>query len=270
MYKNSKNLEQILQKEISKYIEGGICIAFSGGVDSSVLLKSACQIAEQNNKKVYAVLFDTFLHPKSDIDFAKKTAQEYGANFYVLSVNELDNPLLKNNPKDRCYQCKKFLFTKLQEFAKQYHCQYVLDGTNADDRQTFRPGLQAIKELGIISPLADAQITKEQVRILAKQFGLSSASRPSNSCLATRLEYGTILDLELLSKIEQAELYLEKLGFQQVRLRIHKEIIRIEISPEQMPLIAEKITELRQYFKAFGWKHTTIDLFGFRSGTMDL
>ena len=258
-----------LESEIAKYINGGICIAFSGGVDSSLLLKVCCQLAQKQHKNIHAVLFDTFLQPKNDIETAKAVAEECGAIFSILHINELDNILIQNNPKDRCYQCKKFLFTKLLAFAKQNNCQVVFDGTNADDMNMYRPGLQAVKELGIISPIANAHITKKQVRILAENIGLSVANRPSNSCLATRLKYGTKLEPALLQKIEQGELFLQQLGFHQVRLRIHDDIMRIEFSSEQMPLFIENIEQIRCYFKTFGWKHTTIDLFGFRSGTMD-
>lgn len=266
----SSQILQSLQKEIAHYIDGGICIAFSGGVDSSVLLKIACQLAQKKQKKIHAVLFDTFLHAKGDVISAKEVAKECGAVFSVLPINELENPLLQNNPKDRCYQCKKFLFTKLLAFAKQNHCHTVLDGTNEDDLHVYRPGLKALEELHIVSPLAKLHITKKQVRMLAQEMGLSVACRPSNSCLATRLAYGMALDAALLSKIEQGELFLQQLGFYQIRLRIHEDILRIEISPEQMPLLAEKIEQVRAYFQKFGWKHTTVDLFGFRSGTMDL
>ena len=146
----------------------------------------------------------------------------------------------------------------------------LFDGTNEDDKSVYRPGLQAIKELGIISPLADAHITKEQVRLLAAQLGLSVANRASNSCLATRLAYGMKLEPQTLLKIEQGEIFLEQLGFRQIRLRIHGDIMRIEVAKEQMSLFAEKIEEIRNYFKDFGWKHITVDIYGFRSGTMDL
>ena len=148
-----KTLLNNLETEITKYINGGICVAFSGGVDSSLLLKICCQLAQKQHKKIHAVLFDTFLHTKNDIEIAKAVAEECGAIFSILHINELDNPLIQNNPKDRCYQCKKFLFTKLLEFAKQHYCQTIFDGTNEDDMHIHRPGLQAIKELGIISPM---------------------------------------------------------------------------------------------------------------------
>ncbi len=266
----NKIMYKQLEKEILKYSNGGICIAFSGGVDSSLLLKVTCEVAQKQNKKIYAVLFDTFLQPKNNITIAKKVAEECGAFFSILSINELENPLLQYNPKDRCYQCKKFLFGKLLDFAKQHNCQYLFDGTNEDDKSVYRPGLQAIKELGIISPLADDHITKEQVRLLAAQLGLSVANRASNSCLATRLAYGMKLEPQTLLKIEQGEIFLEQLGFRQIRLRIHGDIMRIEVAKEQMSLFAEKIEEIRNYFKDFGWKHITVDIYGFRSGTMDL
>ena len=192
-----KTLLNNLETEITKYINEGICVAFSGGVDSSLLLKVCCQLAQKQHKKIHAVLFDTFLHAKNDIEIAKAVAEECGAIFSILHINELDNPLIQNNPKDRCYQCKKFLFTKLLEFAKQNHCQTIFDGTNEDDMHMHRPGLQAIKELGVISPIANAHITKEQVRILAENMGLSVANRPSNSCLDNRFKYGTILETAL-------------------------------------------------------------------------
>lgn len=259
-----------LKKEISRFVEDGICIAFSGGVDSSLILKVACEIAKKHNKNVYAVTFDTKLHSKSDIAISKKVAKDMGAIHKIIQVDEFENEEFVNNPVDRCYQCKKFLFTKLLEFAKNNNLKYVADGTNADDLNEYRPGLKALKELGVISPLAKCEITKKEVREMAKELNISVATRPSTPCLATRLPYNTKITPELLEKIEKGEEFIKKLGFDVIRVRVHDNIARIEIDEEKFLSFLQKKDLIINYLKELGFVYITLDLEGFRSGSMDI
>lgn len=265
-----KNKYLSLKKEMSRFIEDGICIAFSGGVDSSLILKVACETAKKHNKNVYAVTFDTKLHSMSDIAISKAVAKDMGAIHKIIQVNEFENEEFVNNPVDRCYQCKKFLFTKLLEFAKNNNLKYVVDGTNADDLNEYRPGLKALKELGVISPLAKCGITKKEVREMAKELNISVATRPSTPCLATRLPYNTKITPKLLEKIEKSEEFIKKLGFDVIRVRVHDNIARIEIDKEEFSSFLQKRDLIINYLKELGFVYITLDLEGFRSGSMDI
>lgn len=258
-----------LQDWMQEHTKQDLCVAFSGGVDSSLLLKAAVLAAAGNGTKVYGVLFVSRLSPKADFEIAKKTAAECGAAFEVLSIDESGNEELLNNPRNRCYLCKKGLFQGLLEWAEGQGIQTVIEGTNADDLGVFRPGLKAVRELGVLSPLAELGITKEEVRLLAAGYGLSVASRPSSPCMATRIPYDTRLDFDQLEKLEEGEAFMKELGYGQVRLRLHGEILRIEILPEQMLALSGQAEQVVQKMKGLGFKYITLDLQGFRSGSMD-
>lgn len=249
--------------------EGDCCIAFSAGVDSTVVLKLACLQAEKLGRTVYAVTFQTMLHPMADMKLALRLAQEYGAQAEILQVDEYEIPQIMNNPPDRCFYCKDYLFRSLARFAESRGCVSVLDGTNADDRNVFRPGLKALQKNHVVSPLAECGITKEQVRQWAAAMKLETASRPSTPCLATRLPYGVRLDKQLLKRIEAGEQYLEKLGVSTCRLRVHGDVVRIEVDPKDFLLIHTCREELIQYLKKLGFSYITLDLQGLRSGSMD-
>lgn len=251
--------------------EGDVCIAFSGGVDSSVLVKLArdCAKKKQNGSRIYAVTFHTMLHPACDLEIAKKVAEEAGVLHKVLFVNELEQAKIRFNPKDRCYLCKKALFEKLEEYARSQGVSCILEGTNEEDLHMYRPGLRAIKELGILSPLAAAGFAKEEVRRLAEELGVSVAQRPSTPCLATRLPYGAEIRPEILEKIARAEEYLKSEGFLVVRLRLHGEIARVEIPKKDFGRFLEKQETLVPELKSMGFRYVTLDLEGFRSGSMD-
>lgn len=265
-----KNKYLQLKNEFLTNIDKGICVAFSGGVDSSLLLKIASDVAKDQNKNIYAVTFDTKLHPMSDVVVSKELAKNMGVIHEVIKVDEFQNKEILNNPIDRCYQCKKYLFTKLLQFAKNNQLNYIIDGTNADDLKEYRPGLKALSELGIISPLAKFNITKKEVRKIATELNLSVASRPSSPCLATRLPYNTKITSELLQNIEKAELYIKSIGFNVVRVRIHDNIARIEILQEEFLKFLENKNNIIEHLKKLGFIYVTLDIEGFRSGSMDI
>lgn len=259
-----------LRQLMKTYAKENVVIAFSGGVDSSLLLKMAAIYAKLQGKKVYAVTADTELHPLQDIQIAKQVAEETGAIHIVLEIYELKQAEISNNPLDRCYRCKKYLFGKIKEEAELLGASVILEGTNADDMLVYRPGIKAVEELEIQSPLKEVGFTKREVRKLAKEYGISVADRPSAPCLATRFPYGDLLDKEKMAKVEQGEQYLRLLGFYNVRLRIHGEVVRIEVDNGEMEkLLANKKTII-QYLKALGFGYITMDLEGFRSGSMDI
>jgi uncharacterized protein len=264
--KSAKELEKYLEKLVSE----GVAVAFSGGVDSSLVLKLACEAGKKLNKDVYGVTFETKLHPVSDLTISKKVAKEMGAIHKIKQINEFENGAILKNPVDRCYQCKKLLFSQLKEYGKELGCTHILDGTNADDLNTYRPGVRALKELGIISPLAELGITKEEVRAMAKDLNISVSTRPSTPCMATRIPYNTPLDFQLLSNIEKAEGLIKDLGFEIVRVRVHGDIVRIEVPKEDLFRLMEVNDKIISFMKKLGFLYITLDLEGFRSGSMDI
>lgn len=267
--------EDRLAAVMDEYGKGPVCLAFSGGVDSSLLLKLACDAARRHGMKVWAVTFDTMLHPACDLENAKKVAEEMDASHIILAVNELEQEELRNNPVNRCYLCKRRLFLRLQEFASEKGCSVMLEGTNADDLKVYRPGLRAVRELGIQSPLADCGLTKKEVKTLAGRYGISTASRPSTPCMATRLPYGARLDSDLLKRIEAGEEFLRQELFSEgqpgnVRLRVHGDTARLETDAGQFSAVLEKRAQITERLKALGFTYITLDLEGFRSGSMDV
>jgi len=253
-------LEQ-LQTYLSNYAQNGICIAFSGGVDSSLVLK----VAAQTVPKVAAVYFQTTLHPVGNQNTAENIAQEIGVPFYVIELDEFTNPNIMKNPLNRCYQCKHMLFSILKDWAVQHGYSTCMDGTNLDDLHQHRPGIRALRELDIISPLADCHISKQEVRQMAADFGLSSSDTPSSPCLATRLPYHTLITKEKLEKIQKAEQLLYENGFPVNRVRMHD---TIEIPSEQFFTFYQK-SDLILLLKQIGFDYITLDMEGFRSGSMD-
>ena len=260
----------MLQQLMQIYAKDNVMVAFSGGVDSSLLLKMAVMYAGGQEIKVYAVTADTELHALQDIQIAKQIAEELGAVHIVLKLRELEQAGIRNNPIDRCYRCKKYLFGRIKEKAEELEAFTVLEGTNADDMLAYRPGIKAVEELGIKSPLREAGFTKEEVRRLAKEYGISTADRPSAPCLATRFPYGEALEKEKLIRVEQGEQFLHSMGFYNVRLRAHGDIARLDVDEKDMEKLLENKKGIINYLKALGWQYITMDLEGFRSGSMDI
>lgn len=274
--KGYEDKKKTFYESMKKYAAKDVCLAFSGGTDSSLLLKAAVSCAKEGIR-IYAVTFDTVLHPPADLEIAKKVAGETQKQeakveiiHKVIHVNELENEKIKYNPVDRCYICKHMLFEKLKAYAKEQGAEIVLEGTNGDDLLVYRPGIRAVKELGIISPLAEAGFTKEEVRRLAGDLGISVASRPATPCLATRLPYGTEIKPEVLQKIGEGEAYIRENGFPIVRLRLHGEILRVELPKEDFERFLKEQEGITAYLKKLGFKYITLDIEGFRSGSMDL
>ncbi len=258
-----------LGKRMEIYTDQDCMIAFSGGVDSSVLLKLASDMAKKKGTRVHAVTIQSELHPLGDLTISKRVAEEIGAEHHIIEIQELQEAGITENPRDRCYRCKKYLFTRVMELAKSLGVSVILEGTNEDDLHVYRPGIQAVRELGIKSPLAEAGLTKAEVRRLAAELSLSVASRPSTPCLATRFPYGTRLSLEEMAKVEQAEQFLRQKEYANVRVRVHGSVARLEVDqPEFARLLLEKDAVI-SYLKSLGYRYVTLDLEGFRSGSMD-
>lgn len=260
----------MLYKQLNIYAKEDVMIAFSGGVDSSLLLKIICQQARVYGTRVYAVTAHTKLHPMNDLKIARRVAKEAGAIHKVITVDELEEAGIGNNPQNRCYLCKKCIFNKVKKLACELGIKYIIEGTNEDDMHQYRPGIKALRELGIISPLSENGLTKKEIRQMAAELDISVADRPSSPCLATRLPYGDKLDYNVLHKIDKGEKYLRELGFYNVRLRVHGNIARIEIDDKDISEFINNRQIITEYIKNLGFDYVTLDMEGYRSGSMDI
>lgn len=246
--------------------EAGLCIAFSGGVDSAVVLRAACE----TGRPVWAVYFQTALHPARERGEAKALAEGMGAAFSVLEVDELSEAGIENNPPDRCYRCKRLLFSKLSAFAQEKGIRVLCDGTNEEDLHAYRPGLRALRELSVCSPLAELGLSKQAVRMLAREKGLPVSEKPSSPCLATRLEYHAPLCRADLARVGQAEAFLKDLGFPAVRVRLHRGLARVELPLDRLEKLLSCREEVCKELESLGFRYITLDLQGLRSGSMDI
>ena len=260
MYNKFENLK----KYLNELNEQGICLAFSGGIDSTLLL----YILREMN--ILTVTFNSNFQTNEEIDFTKKLCKKYGIRQALLNIDVFSNPVILNNPKDRCYHCKKMLFENAIKIAHDNGLKYILDGTNFDDLSCYRPGRKALKELGIISPFAKFEITKKEIREFSRECGIEIFNKPSTPCLATRFPYGTKLTKEKLDSVEKAEKVLKDFGFECCRFRLHDNIARIEILPEKFHELIEKKDNVLQALKFLNIPYITFDMEGFRSGSMDL
>lgn len=256
-FDNLKNYLAELEKQ-------GICLAFSGGVDSTLLL----YLCKDFNMK--AVTFSSVFQTPEELSYAAKLCKKYKIRHTQIEFNPLDNKNLKNNPTDRCYHCKKLIFQKIKDFAQINNLFYIIDGTNSDDMDKYRPGLKALDELGIISPLAKFNITKQEIRNYLKSHNIDNYDKPSTPCLATRFSYGTLLNKHMLKIVYNGENILKKYGFTNNRLRIHNNIARIEIPPDKFNEFIKNKSAIIPSLKALGITYITLDVEGLRSGSMDI
>lgn len=242
-----------------------VSIAFSGGVDSMLLLKVAAETLGKEN--VLALTIDVPYMPRWEIEEAKELAEELGVKHKILK-KEIDESI-RYNPEDRCYICKKLIFSNLLEFSETKG--FVLtEGTNSDDLNDYRPGLKALKELNVRSPLLEANLTKEEIRSLSKEYVLKTWNKPSYACLISRIEYGATLDEDILRMIEKGELFLREKGFLGARLRVHKNLCRIEVYKNQIEEVLKYREEIIAYIKELGFSHVTLDLEGYITGSMNV
>ncbi|NLJ49774.1 MAG: ATP-dependent sacrificial sulfur transferase LarE [Candidatus Atribacteria bacterium] len=243
-------------------------VAYSGGVDSTFLLIASHEVL---GDKTSGILIDTPFLPKSEKSFALKTANQLKLPFIVQEVNLLQYTSILRNQPNRCYFCKKVLFETIQGIANQKNYQFIAEGSNKDDLSDFRPGRKVLQKMGIKSPLVDVGLTKEEIRQILKGKNIPTWNKPSYSCLATRIPFGKTISSEHLSRIEKAELYLSELGFEQLRVRDHFPLARIEIplSNNDLIRIHDNRHQINEKLKTLGYQWVTLDLEGYRSGSMN-
>ncbi len=246
---------------------GPALVAFSGGVDSTFLLKAALDAL--GREKVLAVVARSETYPESEVKSAVRLARKLKARLQVIHTCEINDERFLKNPLKRCYYCKRELFSKLKTIARQEGLSAVFDGANYDDRLDFRPGSIAGKELGVRSPLKEAKITKSEIREFSKKLKLSTWNKPSLACLASRIPFGTRIEKKTLKMVGTAEDFLKGLGFSQVRVRHHGNIARIEVYPEELPRLFGMKKKITEKLKALGYTYITADIEGFRSGSMN-
>ena len=247
----------------------GICAAFSGGTDSSLLLTVLSELRAQTPYPLLAVIFTTAFQTAEETLSAQSLSEELGVPAETVSSDVLSDPVLRMNPADRCYHCKRRLFAEMRRIADARGLKHLMDGTNADDTKVYRPGRKALEELGVLSPLATCGFTKDEVRATARELLVPTAEKPSSPCLATRFPYGTELTDEALRRVERGEAYLHNLGLGTVRLRVHGPCARLETDEEGFRTVSERRAAIAGELRRIGFAYAALDLEGFRSGSMD-
>jgi pyridinium-3,5-biscarboxylic acid mononucleotide sulfurtransferase len=245
-----------------------LAVAFSGGTDSTLLLRVAHEVL---GDRVLAVTAASETYPAAELQAAKDLASAIGASQVIIETSELDIPGFRHNPPDRCYHCKRELFARVREVADEHGMEHIADGSNADDVNDYRPGARAAAESGVLSPLREVGLTKNAIRELSQALGLPTWNKPAYACLASRFPYGHEITVEKLSRVERAEAVLHELGFEQCRVRHHDDVARIEVPVESVmllvaPATAEKVVA---QLKDIGFQYIAVDLQGYRMGSMN-
>ena len=265
----NKSLDRKLE-DLKEYLRqlGSVAVAFSSGVDSTFLLKVAHDTLGDN---AIAVTAQSCSFPKRELEEAKAFCEKEGIRHFICESEELEIDGFAQNPKNRCYLCKRELFEKMIALAKEQGVTYIAEGSNLDDNGDYRPGLQAVAELGVKSPLRKAELTKQEIRTLSKELGLPTWEKQSFACLSSRFVYGETITREKLAMVDQAEQLLLDLGFHQIRVRIHGMMARIELRPEEFDRFMQK--DIREQvvskLKEYGFTYVTLDLQGYRTGSMN-
>ena len=271
-YETTEFEEIALEKleNLKKYLleKGRIAVAFSSGVDSTFLLKVAHDVLRDN---AIAITATAEFVPDMELAESKQFCEKEDIHHDICTGEQMKEPAFTSNPPDRCYICKKALFTKMKEIAVSRGDFVLVEGSNADDCHDYRPGMKAIKELGILSPLQEVNLSKSEIRFLSEKLKLSTWDKPSYACLASRFVYGENITTEKLSMVDRAEQLLLDLGFRQFRVRLHGKMARIEILTEEFDkIIEEKVrTEITSKFREYGFTYVSLDLNGYRTGSMN-
>jgi uncharacterized protein len=245
---------------------GSALVAFSGGVDSSLVAKVARD--ELGTKAVAAMVVSELVHP-AEVRAARETAGRIGIRFATIRVRLLANERLRASTPDRCYVCKSIMLSALEEERSRRGLEHLIDGTNSDDASAERPGARALVEIGVVSPLLEAGLGKKDVRRIAEKLGVATAKRPSNPCLATRIPFGEELTVRKLKQVADAEEAIRQLGFDEVRVRHHGDLARIEVPPSRLRALLRHREEVARKLKSAGFTYVSMDLEGYRSGSME-
>lgn len=246
---------------------GSLLLAYSGGLDSSFLLKVSSEVLKN---RVIAVTARSLTYPLRELRNAQAFCRKLGVRHIIIETRELEDINFRKNSLKRCYYCKRELFSRLKELARRYRVNYVADGSNLDDENDFRPGLMAKEELGVRSPLKEAGLKKEEIRVLAKYLGLSFWDKPPFACYSSRFPYYTEITPERLLRVDKIENFLINLGFKQVRARDHNNLLRLEVFKEDIPFLLSRYRErILRYARRLGYTYITVDLQGYRTGSMN-
>jgi uncharacterized protein len=245
---------------------GRVVVAYSGGVDSSFVLKVAHDCLGDD---VVAITESSASLPDGELQEAMRLAAEIGVRHIVIEGCEFEDPRFVANDPLRCYYCKGSLYDQLTEYAAQHGYTAIVDGSNADDAGDYRPGLRAVAEHGVRSPLREVGLTKDEVRALSRELGLPTWDRPASPCLASRVPYGTAVTPEVLDQVGEAEAALRRLGLRRLRVRHHGEVARIEVDAEAFPLVLDRREQIVADLRRAGYAYVTLDLAGFRSGSLN-
>jgi pyridinium-3,5-biscarboxylic acid mononucleotide sulfurtransferase len=254
-------------KEIIRGL-GKVVVAFSGGVDSTFLLKVCIDVLGKEDVLAFIGLSPTC--PAREIEDAKKLSSLIGAEHVIVETTEMEDRNFLENSTSRCYFCKTHLFDRAWEIAKEKGFLHVLEGSNLDDMDDFRPGRKACLEQNVVSPLLMAELTKNEIRDLSKRLSLPTHDKPSFACLSSRIPYGTSIDGEILKSIECSEDFIRSLGIRQLRVRYHGAVARIEVLPEDFPVVLAKRTAIIEALKQYGFSYITLDLKGYKTGSMNI